>query len=186
MGAFSALGNATKKGVYHLTTGGVDHLMHSVGLRDDMFKAAHELSAGGTVVRALLGPPLAVVNVASHATALGVRGTKALGKGYIGLWKNRPVAMALGTAAMAVPVAYSMMSADKKRTSSGHESELRDLDETQAQTGQMLELLQASEPAAQRPEFSTLQQARPQIASASAAPQGVVAMGPAVNQGMGA
>lgn len=174
------LGKAVKSAVYHTTTGGVDHLAHSVGLRETAFKATEDLSRGGTIARALFAPPLIVLNAASHGAALGVRGTKALGKGYVGAWKAHPGKMAAGTAIIGVPVAYSMMKSDGKGESREAAARIAEVETAQTETGQALGMLQQVEPPA-RP-YSSLQEASPQVMAATVASQGNLRGAPAQGQ----
>lgn len=183
------LGTILKGITYHGTTGGVRNALHSVGLVEEASNLS-KLSTGGALRRAPLAVVMWPVNAVGHIFGGTIKGIRNVGGGYIGLWKNHPGKMALGTAVVGIPVAMSMLAADRQKKGRDHEADMAHIDQAQGQTGQVLGMLQMTEPAmpesAPRSDFSSLQQASPQImAAASAMPEGKVT-GPAAMQGVSA
>lgn len=98
-----------------------------------------EASLMGKAAKLCAAPLLVPLNLLAHGAALTVNS-------YRGAFRKAPGLTALGTAAVAIPTALLVMSERKDKANSASLQAMQEVDHAQAQTGQMLDLLQATEP----------------------------------------
>lgn len=171
-------------GILHAATlSGFKHLAGSFSKGAEASTATalgREASLMGKAALFCATPLLVPLNIAAHGAAYTV-------KSYRGLWRRAPGLAALGTAAVVVPTALLTMKWRGEKNDS--HDQMREVDQMQGQSGQVLGMLQATEPAmpappAPRQEYASLQLASPQIMAAeSAMPEGKV-VGSAAAQGI--
>ena len=171
-------------GILHAATlSGFKNLAGSFGKGAEASSTAkaalgREASLMGKAALVCATPLLVPLNIAAHGAALTV-------KSYRGAWRSAPGLTALGTAAVVVPTALLAMKwRGEKNDPRG---QILEVDQMQGQTGQVLGMLQATEPVMPAPVsrqgYASLQQANPKIMAAqSAMPEGKVAA-PSAAQG---